>query len=508
MIINHLNKAFLQLQRVPQLLNTNELQYINCHKLFFVFPLWMAHGSGCWMLCREREEVPQMLNLDQLSTPRVARDLIELWACLVTSDPASSSGRAPQQPAGEGGGGDAAASSRRRSSSGAAVFPPPCSRLVIVELFDPRLGAFPLLKLNFERIVTTLPVAAEWVYCDVPRVLQDAVDRRRHEPGDALTAAFERMLKPFASVMLFEPVMLMFTAPQWTPSKTINASSPPELTEMLRRAAATIELMTVIEGPDLPGIEQSVTAAAAVVAGRLQRRAGSVMEVSVSTRTPLQPSPGLTPSKAHTTAAPSPRLSSLSDVGVRLTLPRLRRDVSHAVFHVQCLWRRILQRRRIGDFIDGVFYTHAEIAERRMREHQEVERQRELAVRRQSSGATITRIARGRIGRRTAAARRMEIAHNAKLLAIMARRKTKRGTLYGCEGIPTSMEAKTRLMFKVLGVGTVTANPAGPCVIKVFRRVQPTAAVPVPSATSTVVKERSSLTADERTLLSKKHKIP
>jgi hypothetical protein len=109
-----------------------------------------------------------------------------------------------------------------------------------------------------------------------------------------------------------------------------------------------------------------------------------------------------------------------------------------------------LQRKRIGEYIDGVFHTHAEVAVRREQEERMRREAEDLEVRRCAAANLIQRVYLGHKGRQQARTRRADISGNAKSRAAYARRRTKRGSLYGCDGVPAAMEPKLRLLGRLL----------------------------------------------------------
>jgi hypothetical protein len=127
-----------------------------------------------------------------------------------------------------------------------------------------------------------------------------------------------------------------------------------------------------------------------------------------------------------------------------------RRERNRAAFLVQTLWRRRQQLRRLGVFIDGEFFTHAEVAAREVEAERANAAAVELARKKVSSVKLIWRVWLGHLGRVAAVAHRMAIRANPKMKAAHARRKVKRGGLYSADVVlPPHAELKYRLLLRL-----------------------------------------------------------
>lgn len=123
------------------------------------------------------------------------------------------------------------------------------------------------------------------------------------------------------------------------------------------------------------------------------------------------------------------------------------REASRLAFKIQSFWRRQLQRRRLGEYIDGKFYTHEEIRQKAQRE-EEIRQQQvrlELMCR---VVINLQRIYRGCRCRKEVEAQRKALKLKAKL-AQSRRRQKKLGLLYttACT-LPKSAKTKLQALAK------------------------------------------------------------
>eukprot|EP01006_Ploeotia_vitrea_P048497 TRINITY_DN67242_c3_g2_i2.p1 TRINITY_DN67242_c3_g2~~TRINITY_DN67242_c3_g2_i2.p1 ORF type:complete len:654 (+),score=113.56 TRINITY_DN67242_c3_g2_i2:153-2114(+) len=96
-------------------------------------------------------------------------------------------------------------------------------------------------------------------------------------------------------------------------------------------------------------------------------------------------------------------------------------------FKLQCKWRRTQQLQRIGVFVNGVFYTHAEVQKMKL-EEEEKQRQIELLKRQNLCAIKIQAVWRGRQTRKWFKTNYKTLRHRKSMwMAAASRRRTRMG---------------------------------------------------------------------------------
>lgn len=310
--------------------------------------------------------------------------------------------------------------------------------LLLLEFFDRRLGTSLALrpfvsKWTQQQSASGLPTIVH-AACDPSLILQTMP---HSEAAGASAQAFHlylRIFKVFSSgPFTLSPAVLVFLLKPASNSNTTLTSSGVVMTHATA-ALMRSEVLGCVEGVDVPTIETILK----------QASTRWLQHHDVESRH------GLLGRSSDATLPPA--ISSI--------LAQRRR--SRCAFLLQCAWRRHQQRGRIGDWVDGNFYTHAELAAIAKKKAEAVEAANQIKRAQEKAANLLVRVWRGFVGRKAARHWKNQVKKNPKLKAMFARRKVKRGGLYlqipreepptartWINYLPPNIEHKLRLLVRV-----------------------------------------------------------
>jgi hypothetical protein len=363
------------------------------------------------------------------------------------------------------------------SASTAGVLIARAPGVLVVEAFDARFGCCSVMRPTIDAWLREMRageeidggvITANHAVLDTHRVLTDTLATSTRRSAKDVTEAdahlraqlrqsVTQMLHPFSSTI--EPTFFILSLP-FIRGAEFSADSDPHSVAM--RLAASASLEAVIEGPDIASLTASLKMVLDRIEASLRATSGSVAE-------DLRPEAGLLPAERSPRAFGSDggegvlvdRWSAAvlaSAVGANLALPPLRSLKTRAAFRIQARWRKLLSRKRSGEYIDGRYYTHSEAAAHRklIADLEAAEAARATAA--THAATTIQRVYHGFVGRRVAKVRRDEVQANPKLRHAWVRRRAKRGTLYGSDGLPPSVDQKLKVLAKATGADGRTSG--------------------------------------------------
>jgi thiol-disulfide isomerase/thioredoxin len=144
-----------------------------------------------------------------------------------------------------------------------------------------------------------------------------------------------------------------------------------------------------------------------------------------------------------------------------------QKEAHRYAFKIQTIWRRKIQLRRIGKYVDGVFYTHAELREKEQQE--EMLRIQRTKIKELNMKATLIQMVwRGHVTRDQIEKNRKTLMARAKMAISRTRRK--KDSIYNHSRLSPIMEAKSATLWKKFMGGKLTPDEAK-IVSKKFRIV-------------------------------------